>query len=84
MPAEDNNCKPSDYNCKSSEEIRRTTSQTIPTISEVATIKAVGTSLISIKTLGVSGEVILGYSHEADLELEVLGYERRPWLWHPL
>ena len=52
MPAEDNNCKPSDYNCKSSEEIRRTTSQTIPTISEVATIKAVGTSLIYIKTLG--------------------------------
>ena len=44
MPAEDNNCKPS-------EEIRGTTSQTIPTISEVATIK--GTSLIDIKTLGV-------------------------------
>ena len=35
---------------------------------------------------GIAGEVVigLGYSHEADLDLEVLGYERRPWLWHPL
>jgi len=33
---------------------------------------------------GIADEVVLGYSHEADLELEVLGYERRPWLWHPL
>ena len=66
MPAEDNNCKPSDNSCKPSEEIRRTTSQTIPTISEVATIKAGGHEPYRyINSWGIADEESWG----------------RPWTW---